>query len=81
MASKVGVLLAGLAIATFAIWAMRSPIYERIWRRSTDWIASASHNRDPADVERGIDMVRRIVFGGVFVIGLVFAIAGLVALA
>jgi hypothetical protein len=64
MASKVGFLLAGLAVAAFAVSAKRSPTYERIWRRSTDWISSTPRNRDSSEVEDVGDMVRRVIFGG-----------------
>jgi hypothetical protein len=81
MASKVGFLLAGLAVAAFAVSAKRSPTYERIWRRSTDWIGSTPCNRDSSEAEDVGDMVRRVIFGGLFVLGVILTIGSLIALA
>ncbi len=81
VASKVGFLLAGLAVAAFSLWAMRSTRYERIWRRSTDWITSTPRNRDLSEVEDDRDLVRRAIFGVLFVLGLIVAIGSLIALA
>ena len=60
---------------------MRSTRYERIWRRSTDWITSTPRNRDLSEVEDDRDLVRRAIFGVLFVLGLIVAIGSLIALA